>query len=104
MLFQGQDNAVGNDGGQNHVLKRRRKGEVKEQIHQRDRDAASKTAVHINTQNSSKSMLCLHSLQDLDQQTGRQGSGWSLAWELITISDWALNTKHLVQEKEECSQ
>lgn len=36
MLFQGQDNAVGNDGCQNHVLKRRRKDEVKEQIHQRE--------------------------------------------------------------------
>lgn len=41
MLLQGQDDAVGNDGGQDHVLKRRGKGGVKEQIHQRERDAAS---------------------------------------------------------------
>lgn len=54
MLFQGQDNAVGDDGGQNHVLKRRRKDEVKEQIHQRERDAASMMAIHINTQTSLK--------------------------------------------------
>lgn len=41
MLLQSQDDAVGDDGGQDHVLKRRGKGGVKEQIHQREREAAS---------------------------------------------------------------
>lgn len=54
MLFQGQDNAVGNDGGQNHVLKWRRKEEVKEHIHRSERDEASMRAVHTNTQTLSK--------------------------------------------------
>lgn len=50
MLLQGQDDAVGNDGGQDHILKWREEGEVKEQIHLRERDTASQMAVHINTQ------------------------------------------------------
>lgn len=50
MLLQGQDDAVGNDGGQDHVLKWRGKGGVKEQTPQRERDTASQMAVHINIQ------------------------------------------------------
>lgn len=41
MLLQGQDDAVGNDGGQDHVLKWRGKGGVKEQTPRRERDTAS---------------------------------------------------------------
>ena len=39
MLLQGQDDAIGNDGGQDHVLKRRGKGGVKKQNHQREKDS-----------------------------------------------------------------
>lgn len=50
MLLQGQDDAVGNDGGQDHVLEWREEGGVKEQTPQRERDTASWRAVPINTQ------------------------------------------------------
>ena len=61
MLLQGQDDAVGNDGGQDHVLKRRGKGGVKKQIHQRERDTASKMAVYINTQTLSTHTVSVQS-------------------------------------------
>lgn len=59
VLLQGQDDAVGNDGGQDHVLKWREKRGVKEQIHQRERDTAFPMAVHTDTQTVSTRVVSL---------------------------------------------
>lgn len=48
MLLQGQDNAVGNDGGQDHVLKWRGKQELRNTFTEGE-DTASEMAVHLNT-------------------------------------------------------
>ena len=74
MLLQGQDDAIGNDGGQDHVLKRRGKGGVKKQNHQRE-DSLQEGCVHPHTNFINPHRVCAVSIIDRSRQAGRTVAG-----------------------------
>lgn len=74
MLLQGQDDAIGNDGGQDHVLKRRGKGGVKKQNHQRE-DSLQDGYVHPYTNFINPQHVCAVSMIDRSRQAGRTVAG-----------------------------
>lgn len=75
MLLQGQDDAIGNDGGQDHVLKRRGKGGVKKQNHQREKDSLQDGYVHPYTNFINPQHVCAVTMIDRSRQAGRTVAG-----------------------------